>query len=86
MPQSYSALWVHIIWSTKHREPILVPTLKHEVYKVINDIANDHEIALDCINGIEDHVHLLVRLRTNQSIADVVKTIKGNSWEFFFLK
>ncbi len=83
MPQSYSSLWVHLIWSTKNREPILIPSLKHEVYKVVNDIANDHEIYLDCINGVEDHVHLLVRLRTDQSVADVVKTIKGNSWEHF---
>jgi len=83
MPQSYSSIWVHIIWSTKNREPILVPALKHEVFSVINTIAADHEIYLDCINGVEDHVHLLVRLRTDQSVADVVKTIKGNSWEYF---
>ena len=83
MPQSYSSLWIHIIWSTKNREPILTPSLKQEVYKVIKGIANDHEIYLDCINGVEDHVHLLVRLRTDQSVADVVKTIKGNSWEYF---
>lgn len=83
MPQSYSSLWVHLIWSTKNREPILTPSLKQEVYKVIKGIAIDHEIYLDCINGVEDHVHLLVRLRTDQSVADVVKTIKGNSWEYF---
>ncbi|HWZ03085.1 MAG TPA: IS200/IS605 family transposase [Mucilaginibacter sp.] len=83
MPQSYSSIWVHLIWSTKNREPILSPLLKAEVYAVINDIANDYEIYLDCINGVEDHVHLLVRLRTDQSVADVVKTIKGNSWEYF---
>ena len=83
MPHSYSAIWIHLIWSTKNREPILIPALKHEVYKVINDIANDHEIYIDCINGIEDHVHLLVRLRTDQSVADVVKSIKGSSWEYF---
>jgi putative transposase len=83
MPQSYSSLWIHLIWSTKNREPILTMPLKHEVYDVIKIIANDHEIYLDCINGIEDHVHLLVRLRTDQSVADVVKTIKGNSWEYF---
>ena len=83
MPQSYSSLWVHLIWSTKNREPILTPSLKAEVYSVINGIANDYEIYLDCINGVEDHVHLLVRLRTDQSVADVVKTIKGNSWEYF---
>ena len=61
----------------------LTPSLKHEVYNVINGIANDHEIYIDCINGVEDHVHLLVRLRTDQSVADVVKSIKGGSWEYF---
>jgi putative transposase len=35
------------------------------------------------INGVEDHIHLLVRLRTDQTVADVIKTIKGNSWEYF---
>jgi putative transposase len=83
MPQSYSSLWAHLVWSTKNREPILVRGLRQEVFKAINDIAKDHEIYLDCINGVEDHVHLLIRLRTDQSVADIVKTIKGNSWEHF---
>jgi putative transposase len=83
MPQSYSSLWVHLIWSTKNREPLLTPLLKAEVYTEIHEISKDHEIYLDCINGVEDHVHLLVRLRTDQSVADIVKTIKGNSWEKF---
>ncbi|WP_184545927.1 IS200/IS605 family transposase [Mucilaginibacter sp. FT3.2] len=83
MPQSYSALWVHIIWSTKNREPILHPSLKARVYKAIKEITIEHEIYLDYINGVADHVHLLVRLRTDQCVADVVKTIKGNSWENF---
>jgi len=83
MPHSYSAVWLHIIWSTKNREPLLTPELSVKVYNAIKTIAGDNEIYLDCINGIEDHVHLLIRLRTDQSIADVVKTIKGNSWEQF---
>ncbi|MGZ3872987.1 MAG: IS200/IS605 family transposase [Mucilaginibacter sp.] len=83
MPHSYSALWVHLIWSTKNREPVLSKLLKQEVFQVINGIASDHEIFLDYINGVEDHVHLLIRLRTDQSIADIVKTIKGNSWDYF---
>jgi putative transposase len=68
-----------------HKKPraVLTASLKHEVYKVINEIAADHEIYLDCLNGVEDHVHLLVRMRTDQSVADIVKTIKGNSWEYF---
>jgi len=83
MPHSYSAVWLHIIWSTKNREPLLTPELSVKVYNAIKTIAGDNEIYLDCINGIKDHVHLLIRLRTDQSIADVVKTIKGNSWEQF---
>jgi len=83
MPHSYSALWIHLIWSTKNREPILTQPLRAEVFKVILDIATEHEIYIDCLNGVEDHIHLLVRLRTDQSVAEVVKTIKGNSWEHF---
>ncbi|QKJ32695.1 IS200/IS605 family transposase [Mucilaginibacter mali] len=83
MPQSYSALWVHLIWSTKNRQPILTPDLRKELFNVTNSISKEYEIYLDCINGIEDHVHLLVRLRTDQTVADVVKTIKGNTWEHF---
>ena len=83
MPQSYSSIWVHLIWSTKNREPILTTPLRSEVFNAIKAIAGDFEIYLDCINGVEDHVHLLVRLRTDQSVADIVKTIKGNSWEQF---
>jgi putative transposase len=83
MPHSYSSIWIHLIWSTKNREPILNPTLKAEVYRVIHDISKEHDIYLDCINGGEDHVHLLIKLRTDQTVADTVKTIKGNSWDHF---
>ena len=83
MPHSYSSIWIHIIWSTKNREPILKPELKNEVIQVLQRIAIEHEINIDCVNGVDDHLHLLVRLRTDQSVADVVKTLKGNSWEYF---
>ncbi len=83
MPQSYSSLWVHLIWSTKHREPTLTDDIRPTVFDAIREIAADHEIYLDCVDGAEDHVHLLIRLRTDQSVADIVKTIKGNSWEKF---
>ena len=61
----------------------MIPDLRKELFKVVLEIARDYEIFIDCINGVEDHVHLLIRLRTDQSVADVVKTIKGNSWEHF---
>jgi len=83
MPHSYSVLWIHLIWSTKNRGPILTPGLRNELFQVMLEIAQDHEIYIDSVNGVEDHIHLLIRLRTHQSVADVVKTLKGNSWEYF---
>lgn len=83
MPQSYNALWVHLVWSTKNREPVLTKSFKPEVFAVIKEIASRNEIYLDCINGVEDHIHLLVRLHTTQTVANIVKIIKGNSWDFF---
>lgn len=67
----------------KKSRAILNPQLKNEVIEVLRRIAKEYEINIDCVNGVEDHLHFLLRLRTDQSVADVVKTLKGNSWEHF---
>jgi|AntRauTorcE11898_2_1112593.scaffolds.fasta_scaffold11682_2 REP element-mobilizing transposase RayT len=41
--------------------------------------AQEHDIMLDIINGVQDHVHCLMRLKTTQCVADVIGTIKGES-------
>lgn len=41
--------------------------------------ARDNDITLDIINGVEDHVHCLIRLKTTQSVANVVGLLKGES-------
>ena len=41
--------------------------------------AQQKEIVIDMINGIEDHVHCLLRLKTTQSVAQIVKQLKGSS-------
>jgi putative transposase len=82
MPQNFSSLWVHLIWTTKNREPLITKKIKWPLYNKIKEICREHEYYLDHINGIEDHVHLLVGIKPKHSISDVVKNIKGLSWEW----
>lgn len=77
--QTYSALWIHLIWSTKNRQPIISQKLKYKLYDQIREICLDKTYHLDFINGIEDHIHLLISLSPKFSVSNVVKDIKGIS-------
>ncbi|MGF7215699.1 REP element-mobilizing transposase RayT [Spirosoma lacussanchae] len=77
---SYVRIWVHAVWSTKNREPFFqTPTLRQIVFSHIRDHAHEHNIYIDFINGYTDHVHVLISLRSTQSIAEVVHILKGES-------
>jgi REP element-mobilizing transposase RayT len=72
-------VWLHIVWSTKNREPLLNSKLKFNVGKFLKQDSVEHNIYLDTVNGYEDHLHCLISLKATQSIADVVKQLKGAS-------
>jgi putative transposase len=77
MGKTYHALWVHLVWATKYRQPLIVPSLKLPLYNKMREIAKEKNFYLDFINGIEDHVHLLVGLKPSDSIPKIVKDLKG---------
>ncbi len=79
MGQSYHALWVHLVWGTKYRQPTITKELKFRLFSKLREIAKEKGYHLDFINGVEDHVHLLVALHPSCSIAEVVKNLKGIS-------
>ncbi|MGH7131475.1 MAG: IS200/IS605 family transposase [Phycisphaerales bacterium] len=71
MPGTFSQLLYHIVFSTKHREPLITTDLRPRLYPFIGGIVRDEGGSLLTIGGIEDHVHLLVRYRTDATIADL---------------
>ncbi len=77
--QSFSAIWIHIIWSTKNREPLITKKLKYKLYDKIRMISEDRDYYLDHINGIEDHIHCLFSLKPKFSVSEVAKNVKGAS-------
>jgi putative transposase len=75
----YVRVWIHLIWSTKNREPLMLKPLKTKLFAHIQENAKKKEIYLDSIEGIADHVHTLISLKGEQSIANVAQLLKGES-------
>ncbi|MBD0401466.1 IS200/IS605 family transposase [Flammeovirga sp. EKP202] len=80
MPHQNSQLWFHIVWATKDREPLLSrDVISHKLSPLLREIASKNEINLYFVNGYKEHIHCLIRLPSTQSIAEVVKKLKGAS-------
>ena len=77
MRSRFTQLYLHSVWATWDRMPLLAPAIEQTVYAAI--LAKCHQ--LDCeplaIGGMADHVHLLVRFPTTLAVADLVKEVKG---------
>jgi putative transposase len=70
-------IWVHIVWSTHKRVPVLTQDIRPHVFKHIRENASRKNIFLAEVNGYEDHVHCLISLKKEQNLSYVVQLIKG---------
>ena len=72
-------MWVHLIWSTKNRMPLLGDELREKVFSHMKENAPKKGIYLDTIDGTSDHVHTLVSFKADQTIAKVAQLLKRES-------
>ena len=72
-------VWVHFVWSTKNRKPMLTDDIRPQIFQHMRENAREKDIFLDHINGYREHVHCLISLGTTQSISEIVKLLKGES-------
>ena len=70
-------IWIHAVWATKKREPLLNKTIRQTVFEHIHQNALDKGIYMDIVNGHAQHVHCLFRLKNDQTISKVMQLIKG---------
>jgi REP element-mobilizing transposase RayT len=76
---SFIKIWVHLIWSVKNRKNTISKALKYQLYEHIKMNAKNKNIYIDHINGTENHVHILVSLKGEQSASKVAFLLKGES-------
>ena len=79
MPQSLSRVLVHLVFSTKHREPFIVPEVRPRLHAYIVGILDNLKSPSLQTGGVEDHVHILCALGRTISQADLVEEVKKSS-------
>ncbi len=79
MAHSYISTYVHYVFSTKYRRKIITPALENRLYPYMAGIARKNKMRALAINGIEDHVHLLIALPSTITIGRGIQLIKGTS-------
>src|SRR5437773_11530493 len=79
MAQSYTNLLYHIVFSTKDRKPLITSKVKPQLYDYIRGTIRRLGGVSYGINGIEDHLHILARLRADKALSDFLRDLKANA-------
>ncbi|WP_433834477.1 IS200/IS605 family transposase [Flavobacterium anhuiense] len=82
MANTYSQLYVQIVFAVKGRQNLISKHWKDEIYKYITGIITNQKQKLIVINGMPDHIHILVGIKPDISLSDLVRDIKANSSKF----
>ena len=76
---SFIRVYIHYVFSTKDREPYIVPELEERLWEYMGGIARKNNMVALIINGTEDHAHVLLSLPSTITIAKAIQVVKGGS-------
>jgi len=79
MSQSFTNLLYHLVFSTKDRRPLITLDYQPRLYQYIGGTIRGLGGDALGVNGTEDHVHVLARLRPDKSLSDVLRDLKAGA-------
>ena len=79
MPTNYTQIYYHFVWTTTHRLPVLDSSVRPRLYQYVREKCRELKTHVHAVGGIEDHVHLVVSLPVDVSVAQFMHSIKGAS-------
>ena len=79
MANTFSQLYVHTVFAVKGRENRINIKFKDELYKYICGIVNNNHQKVYAINGMPDHIHILISMKPNCMLSDLMRDIKAGS-------
>ncbi len=59
MPHSFNKIWIHAIWATKERLPLIQSSVEKNIYQYISEQLREQGCPVRIINGMPDHIHCL---------------------------
>ena len=86
MGQSLVKNYVHIVFSTKHRQKLIHPPYEQELHAYLGGICNELECPVLIVGGYTDHVHILCMLSKKIALMTLVQKVKANSSKWFKTK
>ena len=79
MANTYTQLHIHLVFAVKYRQALIGKGWKERLHQYVTGIIRDNGHKMLQINSMPDHIHILIGLRPNQSLAELVKLIKSGS-------
>jgi REP element-mobilizing transposase RayT len=79
---TFSQIYIQTVFAVSNRQSLIKPAFQEELYKYITGIVRNQGQKLISINGVADHVHILIGLKPAMALADLVREIKSDSTNF----
>jgi REP element-mobilizing transposase RayT len=82
MANTYTQIYIQVVFAVQGRQCLIQPAHKEEIYKYITGIVTNQGQKMLQINGVADHVHVLIGMKPNIALSDLVRDIKAGSSKF----
>ena len=79
MRSNFTQLYLHAVWATWDRLPLITPDIQKNIYSAIIKHCQELRCTMIAVGGVEDHIHLLTGLPPSLSVSNFIKNIKGSS-------
>lgn len=79
MANTYSQIYIHIVFAVQNRKALIQPPWEAELFKYITGIVKNKNQKLLSINGVPDHIHILIGMKPDCCLSDLVREIKKAS-------
>ncbi len=82
MANTYTQIYIHYVIATQHRMRFLTADIQKELYAYAAGLTRELNCFLQCIGGIDDHLHILVGLHPTLAVSEFAQKLKANTSRF----
>jgi len=82
MAGTYSQIYIQLVFAVKHRDALIHQSWEERLYQYITGVVQNKEQKMLAINGMADHIHVLIGMKPSCCLSDLVREIKKSSTEF----
>jgi len=82
MSNTYTQIYIHVVFAVKHRDALISSSWKERLHKYITGIVQNQGHKLIAVNTMPDHAHVFIGMKPDTALSDLVRDIKRDSTNF----